>query len=279
MKTRSLFFAGLLALWGGVAAAEAQPQHPDSLLLDERQVGDYRVRRYRVEHPDEADYTLRYRINLTTLNPRLGDNAAELQAMESFFRSLTGDTLRSVKLVSITGYASPDGPQPLNERLSKGRTADFKAYGDKHYHFSTHYSLENHSVAEDWEGLRRAVMQSPVPDREAVLKILDGPLSHHEKELQLKALPAAWEYLKEQLLPPLRRVEVVVNYARSSIVEHRTLVQKPRPAPREIAKADPCDPCACPVVDEEITGIIIEYPEELQTTHHNRHAHSRRHRR
>ncbi len=239
-------------------------QRVDSLLLDERMEGDYRVQRYRVEQSDEADYTVRYRINLSKLNQKLGDNAAQLQELEHFFSTLTGDTLRKVQLISITGYASPDGPQAFNDRLARARTTDFTRYGDQKYHFSDRYRLETRSVAEDWEGLRHSVQHSSMPNREAVLKILDGTASHEEKERQLKEMPAAWEYLKTDILPELRRVEVVINYAQGAIVTHRTLAVSPRPAPRELSRVDPCDPCACDLVDEEITGIIIAYPEELQ---------------
>lgn len=271
----SLFVAGALLF---AAPSWAQSPKADSMLLSEQTEGDYRVRRYRVEQPAEADYTLHYRINLAMLDPKLGENPAELQQMEHFFTTLKSDTLHTVKLISITGYASPDGPEALNERLSKARTTHFQSYGDKHYHLTDHYPLTTSSVAEDWSAVRSAVAQSSMPDRERVLQILDSSASHTQKEAELKALPAAWDYLKSTILPPLRRVEVVVNYARGSIVEQRTLIAAPLPAPREVAEAkpapksaaDPCDPCACPMVDEEITGLIVAYPEHLQ--HPDRHA-------
>ncbi len=267
----------VVALLALATLAEARAQNPkaDSLLLTERNEGDYRVRCYRVEQPAEADYTLLYRINLASLDAKLGENPAELRQMEQFFSTLVGDSLRTVKLISITGYASPDGPDALNERLSKARTDNFTTYGNDHYHLTKHYHLEQSSVAEDWSAVRSAVAQSSMPDRERVLQILDSPASHAQKESELKALPEAWDYLKTKLLPPLRRVEVKVNYSRGSIVEQRTLVAPPVPAPREVAHtapakpADPCDPCACPLVDEEITGIIVAYPEELQHPGHH----------
>ena len=77
-----------------------------------------------------------------------------------------------------------------------------------------------------------------------------------QKELALEKLPAAWNYLKANILPPLRRVEVMIVYADGNIVEQRTLKPKPAPAP-----APAPAPESYEVVDETITGVIVEMPE------------------
>ena len=38
-----------------------------------------------------------------------------------------------VKSVTITGYASPDGPLALNERLAKNRAQSLKNYVDEQF--------------------------------------------------------------------------------------------------------------------------------------------------
>ena len=97
-----------------------------------------------------------------------------------------------------------------------------------------------------------------MPDKQAVLGILDGKQSSDAKELALKKIPAAWEYMIKHILPPLRRVELTINYGAGSIVEQRTMIPKPKIAPRPAEQA--CEPCGCEVVDESITGIIVEMP-------------------
>ena len=42
--------------------------------------------------------------------------------------------------------------------------------------------------------------------------------SSDAKELALKKIPAAWEYMIKHILPPLRRVELTINYGAGSIV-------------------------------------------------------------
>ena len=105
---------------------------------------------------------------------------------------------------------------------------------------------------------RALVARSPVPDKQAVLGILDGKQSSDAKELALKKIPAAWEYMIKHILPPLRRVELTINYGAGSIVEQRTMIPKPKIAPQPAGQG--CEPCGCEVVDESITGIIVEMP-------------------
>lgn len=224
----------------------------DSVLLSETTEGDYIVRRYLVRSSGDADFTMHYRISLATLDTSLGGNPKQLGDLNAFLSGLVGDTLRKVQSVAITGYSSPDGPVQLNEKLAAQRAQDFKAYADSKYGLSKRYTVRVNSVAEDWKMCRTLVAQSQILDRTAVLQIIDGTQTPEQKELALEKLPAAWNYMKANILPPLRRVEVMIAYADGNIVEQRTLKPKPAPAPA---------PETYEVVDETITGVIVEMPE------------------
>lgn len=224
----------------------------DSVLLSETTEGDYIVRRYLVRSSGDADFTMHYRISLATLDTSLGGNPKQLGDLNAFLSGLVGDTLRKVQSVTITGYSSPDGPVQLNEKLAAQRAQDFKAYVDSKFGLSKRYTVRVNSVAEDWKMCRTLVAQSQIPDRTAVLQIIDGTHTPEQKELALEKLPAAWNYMKANILPPLRRVEVMIAYADGNIVEQRTLKPKPAPAPA---------PETYEVVDETITGVIVEMPE------------------
>ena len=245
--------AGATARTGSAAPAPAA----DTVLLSETTDGDYLVRRVLVKNSGDADYSVRYRINLATLNAALNGNPKELDELNAFVGDLMKDTLKSVRSVTITGYASPDGPVKFNEALAARRAADFKAYVDKKYDFSKKYKVTVNSVAEDWEMCRTLVAQSSMPDRQAVLNILDGRQSPDQKELSLKKMTAAWDYMKANILPPLRRVELTIDYRAGSIVEQRTLIPRPAPEPQPQPAPEPYV-----VVDEQVNGIIVEMPGE-----------------
>ena len=78
----------------------------------------YIVRRFIVKSRGDADYSIRYQINLATLNAALNGNPQELDGLNAFVDNLVKDTLRQVCAVTITGYSSPDGPLKFNEALA-----------------------------------------------------------------------------------------------------------------------------------------------------------------
>lgn len=233
----------------------------DTVLLSETAEGNYLVRRYRVERMGDADYSVYFQINLSQLSPKFGANPRELGDLDDFVRSLMQDSLRKVRSVSVTGCSSPDGPHAFNERLAKARTQSFIDYLNRTYDFSSRFDVRSSSVAEDWESCRRMVDLSTMPRRAEVLAVIDSRDAPDVKEARLKRMPEAWNYLKSRVLPSLRRVEVVVSYGYGSIFEQRTMIAPPEPAPTPRAtEQSPCSPCDY-IVDEGITGIIVEMPE------------------
>lgn len=239
-------------------------------MLSETSDGDYIVRRAIVERKADSDYSVRYLINLATLDAALNGNTRELAELNSFVETMMGDSLVKVRSVVITGYASPDGPEALNEQLARSRAQDFRRYVDRKYGFSKKFNVRTASVAEDWTMCRQLVAQSSMPDKQAVLNIIDGPKSSAAKEAALKEMPAAWDYMIRHILPPIRRVTMTINYDEGSLVEHRTRIAKPAPAPVPTPapapqpQAEPCPPagtCGCERIDESITGIIVEMPD------------------
>lgn len=212
-----------------------------------------------INRSDDNGYWLRYQINTAKLVSTLDGNSKELAGINGFVENLMNDTLMRVKSVKITGYSSPDGPVKFNETLAKNRAADFKSYVDRKYGFSKKFKVITASVAEDWEMCRSLVAQSNVPDKQAVLKVIDGSGTPEAKEQKLKAMPASWDYMKMNILPQLRRVELMINYGAGTIVEQRTMIWKPKP---KQAVEQPCEQAMpCMVVDESITGLIVEMPE------------------
>ncbi|MCM1300108.1 MAG: hypothetical protein NC250_06110 [Alistipes senegalensis] len=261
MKTLVSTFALSLALCAVVGASAqrrstASTSAADSVLLSETTDGDYLVRRYKVRNQGDAAYTVRYQINLAKLAPALDGNTNQLDRLGSFVGQLMRDSMMHVQAVTITGYSSPDGPVAFNEALARKRARDFLDYVDRKYDFSDRYSVTTRSVAEDWEMCRELVVQSDIPDKQTVLNILDSSRSIEAKEQALKQLPPVWSYMKRNILPPLRRVELTIDYGEGSIVELRTRIARPAPVPAP----KPAEQCCYVVVDDTTTGLIVELP-------------------
>ena len=290
VKTIVTTFALSLALCAA-AGATAQVRNTvptpkaDTVLLSETTGSDYIERRYEVKNQHDTEYTVRYQINLATLNATLNGNSKQLDELNAFVGDLMKDTLLRVKSVTITGYSSPDGPRAFNESLAARRARDFKNYVDRKYDFSKKFDVTVHSVAEDWEMCRELVSRSQMPDRQAVLTVIDGTQGSEAKEAALKQMPAAWDYMKANILPPIRRVVMDIAYGGGKVIVERIPIACPEPPqPQEQAcePSTPCPPqnecsqCDCYTIDESITGLIVEMPEPgtdfTPTTYEGRHA-------
>lgn len=232
----------------------------DSVLLSETTDGDYLVRRYMVRNQGDADYTVRYRINLAELAPSLDDNTTQLDRLGAFVDRLMRDTSMQVKSVTITGYSSPDGSVAFNEALARKRAQDFRSYVNRKYNLSSRYDVTLNSVAEDWEMCRVLVAQSSIPDKQTVLNIIDSSRSIEDKEQALRRLPLVWDYMKQHILPPLRRVEMTIDYGTGTVVELRKRIVRLAPVPAPKPAPKPQEPCCYAVVDDSATGIIVELP-------------------
>lgn len=206
---------------------QRQPQY-DTVVLATYQEDDYLVKRYLVNVPDDrvSDYSVRYSINVAHLQPNLDENSEALRALSNFIEQTMADTVTRISSVAITGYASPDGPYALNERLAKQRAQDFKSYVDSKYNLSAKYAVTTSGVAEDWENCRAMIESSlTIPHKDSVMRIINSAVSNDTKEQQLKKMTDTWNFMRTDILPRLRRVDIVINYARGTIVEERTLIE------------------------------------------------------
>lgn len=209
-------------------ASQADQLQYDTVVLATYQEDDYLVKRYVVNLPDDrmSDYSVRYSINVSHLQPDLDENSEALTALSRFIEQTMADTVARISAVTITGYASPDGPYALNERLSTQRAQDFKHYVDSKFDLSSHYSVTTQGVAEDWENCRAMIEASiTIPHKDSVMRIINSTASNNTKELQLKKMTEVWDFMRANILPPLRRVDIEISYAKGTIVEERTLIE------------------------------------------------------
>lgn len=96
-------------------------------------------------------------VNRTDLNPSYRGNTREIAKIIESIDRVKNDPDATITLVSIKGYASPEGSYANNVRLAMGRTATLKEYVRKHYSFDPEI-MRTDFEPEDWEGLREWVM-------------------------------------------------------------------------------------------------------------------------
>lgn len=152
-----------------------------------------------------------YPAGSVTLNPKYGNNRAELEKLSDRLRPL----LASPKglRIKLTGYASPDGSTKENEQLAGNRTIQFKNYLLKQYKLPNDGTVLVDWAGEDWEGLRREVAASGKAYTRQVLAILDATADADNRRKQLRDLDkgAVYKDLEKTFFARLRRIELAVT--------------------------------------------------------------------
>jgi len=141
--------------------------------------------------------------------------AEDVQLLRDYIKLVSTDPNRQFKTTEISSYASPDGPLDLNEKLSvkRGSTADKfmkKEFGKVEAAKTTAFFNEK-TTAEDWDGFKAEVEKSNIQDKDLILRVLSMYSDPVVREKEIKNMAAAFETLKKDILPKLRRSKLFVN--------------------------------------------------------------------
>lgn len=180
-------------------------------------------RRVIIAGSDSLNCFLGYPVGGSKVVKEYGNNQAELDKIDRFIHSTLSDTLVYVRGIRIVGYSSVDGTYAFNEKLAKGRANGLKEYLDEMYELSSRYAIDLRSVGEDWDGLRRLLVDSDLPYKERAMKIIDDikVLDGRERALMLLDGGVPYRDMTKTLFPQLRRVEIMVEYDLRKLMEDR----------------------------------------------------------
>ena len=118
------------------------------------------------------------------------------------------DNDRIKQNIYVNGYASPDGPEKFNDKLSAARSESGKKAAEKLLE-ELGLALDAASYGEDWEGFKELVAASDIEDKALILSVLDSYTSSSEREEQIKNMSNVFTALKKEILPQLRRAQLV----------------------------------------------------------------------
>ena len=153
---------------------------------------------------DKTD--LLYAINSSVVTKK-NERNANLDA----FKANVDETMqndRATQNIAVKGYASPDGPVKFNDKLSKARSESGKKVVAKLLKDSG-LDIDAAAYGEDWDGFKELVEQSNIKDKDLILQVLSLYNSPAERETEIKNMSSVFEELKEEILPELRRSQIV----------------------------------------------------------------------
>ena len=115
---------------------------------------------------------------------------------------------RATQNIAVKGYASPDGPEKFNDKLSKARSESGHKVIAKLLKDSG-LDIDAAAYGEDWDGFKELVEKSNIKDKNLILQVLSLYNSPAERESEIKNMSAVFNELKEEILPELRRSQIV----------------------------------------------------------------------
>ena len=151
-------------------------------------------------------------VNRTEIYPAYMNNPVELKKITNSIDTVRDNKDATIESITLTGYASPEGPYNNNVRLAKGRTEAVRDYVSKLYDFPASV-YKTASVPEDWAGLREAVVNSALENREDIIRFIDSDYPIEKRNDRLRQLfPRDYAWLLQNVYPWLRHTDYLIKY-------------------------------------------------------------------
>lgn len=151
-------------------------------------------------------------VNVTTIHKEFSNNTTELDKIIGTINTIKGDSNVSITHINIHGYASPDGPFRLNERLARERTQALKKYVSQLYTFDSK-DIHTTYTPEDWEGFEALLGDTIFQNKEAIMKIVTSTMHPDRKEEMIKTkFPAFYRFVLKHWFVILRHSDYTIEY-------------------------------------------------------------------
>ena len=181
------------------------------MLVCQKGKVDYKADGYQEVIKQTAEGQILYQINSSNVrNSELkGQSVKDFQAALDEILANERKTLVSTDVVA---YASPDGKEDQNAKLSDNRskTAE-KAYGKVVKGKEMTGDVNVTSIAEDWEGFQELVAASDLEDKDLIIRVLSMYSDPAVREKEIKNMSAVYSSLAKEVLPELRRARFIAN--------------------------------------------------------------------
>ena len=158
-----------------------------------------------------AEGQILYQINSSTVrNSELkGQSVKDYQAA---LDEILANERKTLVNTDVVAYASPDGKEDQNAKLSDNRSKSAqKAYNKVVKGKEVPGDVNVTSVGEDWEGFQDLVAASDLEDKDLIIRVLSMYSDPAVREKEIKNMSAVYSTLAKEVLPELRRARFIAN--------------------------------------------------------------------
>jgi len=171
---------------------------------------NFKADNYQAIIKQTAEGQILYNINSADVR----NSELKSQSVKDFQAAL--DEIKANERKTLTGtqvvaYASPDGGETLNAKLSDKRAGTAEKAFAKVTKKKDINAPEVSSVGQDWEGFQELVAESNIEDKDLIIRVLSMYSDPAVREQEIKNMSAVYTTLAKNVLPELRRARFIAN--------------------------------------------------------------------
>ena len=172
---------------------------------------DYKADGYQEIIKQTAEGQILYQINSAYVR----NNQLSSQSIKDFQAALDeikANERKNLVSTDVVAYASPDGKEDQNNKLSDNRSKSAeKAFGKVTKKHPADAPVNVQSVGEEWEGFQELVAESDIEDKDLIIRVLSMYSDPAVREKEIKNMSAVYSTLAKEVLPELRRARFIAN--------------------------------------------------------------------
>jgi Flp pilus assembly protein TadD len=192
---------GVIPVAEGVNTLQEDLSYADVLLV---MPDDFK----RVTH-ETGSVNIMYQVSRS--NVRTAELSKEqTRLFEAFIRENENRERVTLGKIQARGYASPEGPEGFNDKLSRERSRTGRDAIEKQLR-GAGVMYDQASFGEDWEGFKELVEASDMKDKAMIIQVLNMYSSAAQRDVEIRNMSAVFEELKEKILPQLRRTQMLAT--------------------------------------------------------------------
>ncbi len=154
--------------------------------------------------------------------------SSSVKELQAALEEIEAEPRYTITGTKIIAYASPEGGQAYNAKLSDKRAASANKAWKKVTGGLKADNLEVQSVGQDWEGFQDAVKNSNITDKELILRVLSMYSDPAVRESEIRNMSQVYTEINKNVFPALRRARFIaeVDYKNFSEAELEELAAK-----------------------------------------------------
>ena len=177
---------------------------------DAKAAVDFKADNYQETSPMPVEGQILYTIN--SANVRNSEiKSQSIKDFQAALDEIAANERKTLTGTEVVAYASPDGGEELNAKLSDNRAKSAEKAFNKVTKGKETGETSVKSVGQDWEGFQELVAASDIEDKDLIIRVLSMYSDPAVRENEIKNMSAVYKTLADEVLPQLRRGRFIAN--------------------------------------------------------------------